>query len=240
MVQISAPPPINESANRFSFAQRSASINAAIDNVQPQNFFTDGILDSDSSISIFNNTSMLDDIHDVDTPLVLQSNGGGHQLTSQMGTVPNFGKVWYNPNSIANILSLAEVRKSSRVTMDSSSDVAFHIHLLDGSGYTRFKEHESGWKSPYESTTTNDNEQVIGYLYLQTVAENKKAFTKRQIEAADMARQLYQKLGRPGAARFMDIIRKNLIINCPITFDDVTRGTHLWKGRGFPQRENYR
>jgi hypothetical protein len=131
MVQISAPPPINESANRFSFAQHSAITNATIGNVQPQDFFVQGILkhfvvlDSDSSISIFNNASMLDDIHDVDTPLALQSNGGGHQITSQMGTVANFGKLWYNPNSIANILSLAEVRKVRRVTMDSSSDAAF-------------------------------------------------------------------------------------------------------------------
>jgi hypothetical protein len=85
MVQISAPPLTNESANGFSFAQHSVPLSAAIGNVQPQDFFPQGIpkhfmlLDSDSSISIFNNASMLDDIHDVDTPLALQSNGGGHQ-----------------------------------------------------------------------------------------------------------------------------------------------------------------
>jgi hypothetical protein len=120
--------------------------------------------------------------------------------------------------------------------MDSSKDAAFHVHLLDGTGYTRFKEHESGLylhdttdgRIAYESTTTNDNEQVIAYSYLQTVAENKKVFTKRQIDAADMARELYRKLGCPGAARFMDIIRKNLIINCPITFDDVTRAERIY------------
>jgi hypothetical protein len=232
MVQISAPPPTNELANRFSFAQHSAPLNAAIGNVQPQDFFTQGIpkhfvlLDSDSLISIFNNASMLDDIHDVDTPLALQSNGGGHQITSQMGTNANYGKVWYNPNSIANILSLAKVRKARRVTMDSSSDAAFHVHLPDGSGYTRFKELESGLylhdtndgKTPYDSNATNDKEEVIGYSYLQTVAENKKAFTIRQIDAADMARQLYRK----------HIIRKNLIINCPITFEDVTRAERIY------------
>jgi hypothetical protein len=51
MVQISAPPSTNEPANRFSFAQH----NAAIGNVQPQDFFPQGIpkhfvlLDSDSN-----------------------------------------------------------------------------------------------------------------------------------------------------------------------------------------------
>jgi hypothetical protein len=117
---------------------------------QSHNGFPDGIpkhfvlLDSDSTISIFNNASMLNDIHEVDTPLVLESNGGGRCVTSQMGSIKDFGKVWYDPNSIANILSLAEVRKTRRVTMDSNDDAAFHVHLLDGSGYSRFKEHESG------------------------------------------------------------------------------------------------
>jgi hypothetical protein len=80
--------------------------------------FPDGIpnhyvvLDSNSSVSIFNNAAMLVDIHNVETPLVLESNGGGHQVTHQMGTIPDFGKVWLNENSIANVLLLANVRKA--------------------------------------------------------------------------------------------------------------------------------
>jgi hypothetical protein len=91
------------------------------------------LLNSDSSISIFNSAYMLDDIHEVNPPLVLESNSGGHQVTSKMGSIKNFGKVWYNPDSMANILSLAEVRKVRRVTMDSDADAALHVHLLDGS-----------------------------------------------------------------------------------------------------------
>jgi hypothetical protein len=104
---------------------------------QTQTHFPDGIpnhyvlLDSDSTVSIFNNAAMLVDIHEVYTPLVLESNGGGHQLTHQMGTIPGFGKVWYNEDSIANILSLADVRKAQRVTMDTSDDAAFHVHKPD-------------------------------------------------------------------------------------------------------------
>jgi hypothetical protein len=36
--------------------------------------------------------------------------------------------------------SLAEVRKARCVTMDSSNDAAFHVHFLDWSSYTRFKD----------------------------------------------------------------------------------------------------
>jgi hypothetical protein len=50
-------------------------------------------------------------------------------------------------------------------------------------------------------------------------------------------------IGRPGADRFMDIIRNNLIINCPITIDDVTRAQRIYgkdvaflKGKTRPAR----
>jgi hypothetical protein len=161
---------------------------------QAQAHFADGIpnhyvlLDSDSTVSIFNNAAMLVDIHEVDTPLVLESNGGGHQVTYQMGIIPDFGKVWFNENSIANILSLADVRKARRV--DSPDDSAFHVHKLDGSGYTRFEEHPSGLylhnsTKPVVPYTEQCDSNPVGYSYLQTVAENKKLFTKRQIESAD-------------------------------------------------------
>jgi hypothetical protein len=242
MVQITAPPPNENGTTKFLLAQTGMHPSTAIGLAQTRDHFPNGIpnhyvlLDSDSSISIFNNASMLDDIHNVDTPLVLQSNGGGHQVTSQMGTIKNFGKVWYNPQSIANILSLSDVRKARRVTMDSNNDVALHVHLLDGSGYLRFKEHESGLylhdttegKTVYEESTPNTKEEINGYSYLQTVADNKKGFTKRQITAADNARELYRKLGRPGAARFLEIVRNNFIINCPITIDDVNRAEHIY------------
>jgi hypothetical protein len=204
---------------------------------QAQTHFPDGIPNhySDSTVSIFNNAEMLVDIHQVDTPLVLESNGGRHQTTYQMGSIPGFRKVWYNEKSIANILSLAEVQKVRHVTMDSNNDSAFHVHQPDGSGYTRYEEHPSGLYLhdsskgvvPYNNAADN-SDATVRYSYLQTVTENKKLFTKRQIKNADKSRQLYQMLGRPGPDRFMDIVRNNLILNYPVTIDDVTRAQRIY------------
>jgi hypothetical protein len=99
-----------------SFAQIGFSL------TQVDNHFPDGIpdhyvlLDSDSTVSIFRNLHLLTNIREVDPPLFLETNGGGNQISTQMGTIPNFGDVWYNPDSIANILSLAHVRKHRRVS----------------------------------------------------------------------------------------------------------------------------
>jgi hypothetical protein len=147
---------------------------------QIENHFPDGIpdhyvlLDSDSMVSIFCNSNLLTDIHDAPEPLILENNGGGHQVPTQMGTITNFGTVWYNPESITNILFLAQVRKVCRITMDTAVQPEFHMHTIDGSGYTVFVEQESGLYLHDTSlgATTNTvakttNSPIIGYLYLQ-------------------------------------------------------------------------
>ena len=75
------------------------------------------LLDSQSTISIFSNRAFLTNIRDAQTPLILQSNGGGRQKITQVGDFVNFGTIWYCPDSLANILSLADVRRQNRVTI---------------------------------------------------------------------------------------------------------------------------
>jgi hypothetical protein len=205
---------------------------------QVENHFANGIpdhyvlLDSDSTVSIFCNPNLLVDIHEVDVPLYLETNGGGYQVSTQMGTVPDFGPVWYNPESIANVLSLAQVRRLRRVTMDSDSSPAFHVHKLDGSGTTMFTKHESGlylYDASMPIGDPNDtNASIFAYSCLQTVAHNKTKFTARQVDAADEARKLYRLLGRPGYTRFLTTLRENHILNCPITVDDARRAECIY------------
>jgi hypothetical protein len=199
------------------------------------NHFPDGIpdyyilLDSDSTVSIFNNASFLTNIHDVDVPLCLKAYGGGSQVSYQMGEVAGFGPVWYNPDSVANILSLAEVRRICRVTMDTAQEPAFHVHKANGTGTTVFYKHLSKLYLHDASVGMNNSSaNVTGYVCLQTIAENKEKFTKRQIDAANEARKLYHMMGRPGLARFYESLSNNHIINCPITVDDAKHAKFIY------------
>jgi hypothetical protein len=203
---------------------------------QIDHHFPDGIpahfvlLDSDSTVSIFCNPDLLTDIHDVNESLYLATNGG-HQVSTQMGTLPNFGPVWFNPDSIANILSLAQVRAVRRVTMDTAELPAFHVHKLDGSGTTIFAEHPSGlylYDSTSPDSTNHSNDTVLAYSCLQTVAENQVNFTARQIAAANEARRLHRLLGRPGYPRFLTALKENHILNCPVTVDDARRAELIY------------
>jgi len=64
--------------------------------------------------------------------LKLHTNGGT-QILSLTGDIKNFGTVWYNPGSLANIFSLAAVCKLCRITMDTSIEAALCVHPSDGS-----------------------------------------------------------------------------------------------------------
>jgi hypothetical protein len=59
------------------------------------------------------------------------------------------------------------------------------------------------------------------YGFVQTVADNMKLFTKRQIEGALKARQLYKTLGYPSNADFKAVLQVGGIGCCTVTVDDV-------------------
>jgi hypothetical protein len=67
----------------------------------------------------------------------------GNTVTKLKGTVPGCGEVWYCPDVIANILSLAQVAKTHPIKFDSTNGNQFEVTKDDGS--TRiFKKSEHG------------------------------------------------------------------------------------------------
>ena len=160
------------------------------------------LLDSQSTISVFRNKAYLTNIRESRSPLILASNGGGRVRLTQVGDLKNFGTIWYNPQSLANILSLADVRRQNRVTMDTAVEPALIIHRKDGSEM-KFLEYKTGLYY-YDVATSNppSNEPVSPYCLVQTVADKKAVYHRREIEGADKARELYVRLGRPSQKHF--------------------------------------
>ncbi len=133
------------------------------------------LLDSHLTVSVFCNASLLTHIQPCKVPLVVLTNGGW-QTSNHIGEVQNFGTIWYNPKSLANILSLAEVRHRYRVTMDSTLEASMCVHHSD-STIMKFVEYASGLY--YHDTAPSvkpSSESVSRYSFIVTVARNKDCF----------------------------------------------------------------
>ena len=95
-----------------------------------------------------------------------------------MGTLAGYGEVWYNPKSLANILSMAAVRRRFRITMDTSVDAAMIIHLPSGEKL-RFAEGPSGL---YYYNVNNKSALFESNLcFLNTVEMNETVKSKERL-----------------------------------------------------------
>jgi hypothetical protein len=186
------------------------------------------LLDSESSTSIFCNPSFVTDIHETDEVLELLTNGGPLK-TNLKATVPGFGLVWFDSDSIANIFALADMEDKYRVTYDSAKQSALIVHLP----HKTVKFCRSAGKLYYYKPDYNTGNSDTGsnkkfgpsnhakFTLVNTVEENKLAYTNRQFERAKKARELYHALGTPSISDFKAIIRMNAIKNNPITLEDI-------------------
>jgi hypothetical protein len=100
------------------------------------------LLDSQSTTDAFSNPDLLRDIHEVRGSLTIHTQAG-KAVTKLRGTVPGYGKVWYCPDGIANILSLAHVAKTRVVKFDSTNGNQFEVTKDDGT-VRIFKQSEHG------------------------------------------------------------------------------------------------
>jgi hypothetical protein len=165
---------------------------------------------------------------------------GGTQTSRETCTLKNFGDIWFNAQSLANILSLAEVRRICRVAMDTSIEAAMDVHRANGT-IMKFQEYRTGLyyfdtDAPTLINPTKTNAQ--DYLFLNTVAGNKGAYTRGKIQGADRARELYIKLLRPSQQEYTEILQGTLIQNCPVTPDDAKRAVEVRLQGGTVKKQN--
>jgi hypothetical protein len=178
------------------------------------------LLDNESTASIFCNRNYVQDITESQEELILATNGG--KLTTKLtATVPGYPiRVWYNPKAIANMFAFHEMEKLYRITYDSKKEKAFIVHLEEGRKI-KFRQAPNGlyYHKPKELNTQKNIEN--GTNMMNTVEENKRFFTNRQIARAYKARELYHALGTPSIHDFKATIIMNAIKNNPVTLEDV-------------------
>ena len=114
------------------------------------------------------------------------------------------------------------------------NDIAEHKNMVppDYDGATELQEAKSAYQlddtgpepSPTCTTIVEHSNMV------NTVAENLRGFTKKEIERAREARKLYHRMGCPSIRNMKLALRQKLIQNCPVTVDDVNIAEQIYGG----------
>ena len=179
------------------------------------------LLDNGSTIDVFYNRNLLQNIRTSPTTMTIRCNAGTKR-TNKIGTLPGYGDVWYDEHGIANILSLSNVTTKHRVTYDSQNNDGFVVHKAKGQNQY-FKQHKSGL---FFLDTRAQNEH--SNVFMTTVDDNKSKFTKRDIKMAELARSIQDKIGRPSLRAYINIIKNNLLPNIPISINDVLNAERIF------------
>ena len=70
-------------------------------------------------------------------------------------------------------------------------------------------------------------EDKTEFAFMETVAGNKKGFTKRKIKGAETAKGLYTTLSYLSIKDHKWVINSNQIKNCPVTVEDVVTASKI-------------
>lgn len=179
----------------------------------------DILLDNQATVSVFHNKGYLRNIRQADTPLTIVGVGG--QITvSQVGDFGTFGKVYYHPDAVANILCFYDVAKAYKVWYDDEEDL-FMI-----------QNKKSGKKIPFKNRNKlyiwNPTREIEEKILIQTVDGNMSKYTKHEIHAAQEAKSAFIKFGRPSMKDFEDMVANGKILNCPFTVQDIHRAVDIY------------
>ena len=173
--------------------------------------------------SIFKSRNLLHNVDHYSTKchssgITIVSNGGS-MACSQVGKLPGLSfPVWYHPDSIANIVSLAEMVRERRITMDSDVENALLLHAHGG----RVLQFVACGGGLYTHDLNNKDHCVKPILTLtQTVAHLKSQFTKREVKQAQAVHDLQRRLSYPSQCTLEHLLESNYYPNCPVTPADV-------------------
>jgi hypothetical protein len=130
----------------------------------------------------------------------------------------NYGTVWYSKDAIANIMSLSNVKEKYPVRYESQAGNRFVVvkHEKDG----MFRQSPAGL---YYHDTGNR-----AFVMVNTIKENRERFTRCGVEKAKEEKRALALVGYPSPKVFMNMVRSNIIKNCPIYPIDIINAHKLF------------
>ena len=212
---------LGQAVGPYSLVRRHVEVEVALANFTRALPATWLLLDSCSTTNLISNKSWLHNIHNDGTSISVRCNAGTIRLTHKgyFGSYPE--PVWFHPDGIANIMSLDNVAKYFRITMDTEADNAMLLHRDDGS---TMKFIPNGKGLYHYNLNTEDGGL---WSFITTVTGKADKYTHRAIQRARAARRFQNIIMRPGARQLMDVAVTHLK-GCPLTKADVQAAEDIY------------
>ena len=154
----------------------------------------DILCDNQATISIFRNRNMLVNITKTDDAISVGGVGGILDV-DQIGELPGFGRVYYSPDCMANILCFHDLASKELISFDKERNL-FKVKLFgkDCNFVPKGKLYVYNarvMKRKYEALTDHVS------LPIKTVDANIRMFSERQRKNAALAREAQMRMGYP-------------------------------------------
>ena len=161
-------------------------VSGTIDDQGAKGTSTGVLLDSQSTVDVFNNGHLLKNIRPAGSTLNalnLRCNAGVVQVR-HIGDLVGYGEVWYYPGGIADITSLARLTEKGkhRVTFDSDTGTDFLVTNKETGKLHRFRRTPKGLHL-LDATTLAEEEYECGAgeedgdVFITTVDDTKAKYT---------------------------------------------------------------
>ena len=171
------------------------------------------LLDNQYTVELLLKNSIFTRVWAIYDSTILKGTGGTIKIT-QKYILMGYGKVWFDEQSITNILVLNNFNGKFRVTYENSNAGFFTVHNPRGKD-AHYKIHK--YRLHYKN---NKNHHVT---IVQTVNNNEASYIKHQLNSAKLSRGIYENVAHLSQNDFKKLFKSNLIINCPVTLEDATR-----------------
>ena len=188
---------------------------------------TELLLDTQASINIFGNKELLTNIRQADKPISLSGIQAGAKAVKvdKIGNFHELGNVYYSEGAAANIISFAsQVNAGSNISYDSIADEFLLIPPAGKKRYTFKRKNVRGSENRFYICDVGSvgSETVL----VQTVQDNLKLYTKREIGQAHKAREMLGRMGFPSVRDAIDMVSSGT--NFEVSGKDFQVADAIW------------